>query len=55
MLKSKFLVLALVLAIAWLGAFFVLHLAGFLLRAMVVLAVVFLILHFLARGKKQRG
>lgn len=57
MFKSRFLVLAFVLFLAWVGAFFVFHVAGFLLRALLILAVILFIAHFLSRWREaaRRG
>lgn len=52
MFKSKFLILAFLLFLVWVGAFVVLHVAGFMLRALLVLALVFLVAHFLSKKKK---
>jgi hypothetical protein len=51
MFKSKFLVLAFVLFLVWVGAFVVFHVAGFLLRLVLILAVILVIAHFLSKRK----
>jgi hypothetical protein len=46
-----FLVLALLLVLAWVGAFVVLHVAGFLIHLLLLFAFIFLIAHFFTRKK----
>ncbi|MBB6146329.1 hypothetical protein HNQ77_004301 [Silvibacterium bohemicum] len=45
-----FLILALVLILAWVGGFVVFHTAGFLIHLLLVFAVISIIFHFL-RGR----
>ena len=45
-----FLILALVLILAWVGGFVVFHTAGFLFHMLLVFAVISIIFHFL-RGR----
>jgi hypothetical protein len=45
-----FLILALVLFLAWIGGFVVFHTAGFLIHILLVFAVISVIFHFL-RGR----
>ena len=47
-----FLILALVLALAWIGGFVVFHVAGFLIHILLILAVISVIMHFV-RGAKS--
>jgi hypothetical protein len=47
---SMFLILALVLILAWVGGFVVFHTAGFLIHLLLVFAVISIIFHFL-RGR----
>ena len=49
---SVFLILALVLVIAWIGGFVVFHTAGFLIHLLLVFAVISIIFHFL-RGRSS--
>lgn len=51
MFKSMFLVIAALLALVWVGAFVVLHVAGFLIHLLLIFAVISLILHFFWRKK----
>jgi hypothetical protein len=46
-----FLILAVVLIILWLGAFFVLHISSFLIHLLIIFAVISVIMHFVT-GKK---
>jgi hypothetical protein len=52
MFKSKYLVLAFALFLIWLGAFFVFHIAAFLLRALLIIAALLFVAHFLANRKR---
>jgi Family of unknown function (DUF5670) len=45
------LLLALLLVVAWIGAFVVFHVAGFLIHILLLLAVISIIVHFL-RGPR---
>ena len=47
-----FLILALVLILAWVGGFFMFHTAGFLIHLLFVFAVISIIFHFL-RGRSS--
>jgi hypothetical protein len=42
-----FLILAVVLLVLWLGGFFVMHVSGFLIHLLIILAVISIILHFI--------
>jgi hypothetical protein len=46
-----FLVLALILVLAWIGSFIVFHVAGFLIHLLLIFAFISLILHFI-KGKR---
>ena len=52
MFKGRFLVLAFVLFLVWVGAFVVFHVAGFVLRLILILALILLVTHFLVNRKK---
>jgi Family of unknown function (DUF5670) len=45
------LLLALLLVVAWIGAFVVFHVAGFLIHILLLLAVISIVVHFL-RGPR---
>ena len=47
-----FIILAVVLAILWIGGFFVLHISSFLIHLLILFAVIALIMHFV-RGSTQ--
>jgi hypothetical protein len=47
-----FLILALVLFLAWIGGFVVFHTAGFLIHILLIFAVISIIFHFL-RGRSS--
>lgn len=47
---DMFLILALVLFLAWIGGFVVFHTAGFLIHLLLIFAVISIIFHFL-RGR----
>ena len=47
-----FLIIALVLILAWIGGFVVFHTAGFLIHLLLIFAVVSIIFHFL-RGRSS--
>ena len=46
-----FLILALVLFVAWIGGFVVFHTAGFFIHILLILAVISIIFHFI-RGSR---
>ncbi len=46
-----FLILALVLFLAWIGGFVVFHTAGFIIHILLILAVISLVFHFI-RGSR---
>lgn len=46
-----FIILAVVLAILWIGGFFVLHISSFLIHLLILFAVIALIMHFV-RGSR---
>jgi len=48
-----FLILALVLVLAWIGGFVVFHTAGFLIHLLLIFAVISIIMHFV-RGSAAR-
>jgi len=49
---SMFLILALVLVLAWVFGFIVFHAAGFLIHLLLIIAVISIIFHFL-RGRSS--
>jgi hypothetical protein len=49
---SMFLILALVLFLAWIGGFVMFHTAGFLIHILLIFAVISIIFHFL-RGRSS--
>jgi hypothetical protein len=49
-----FLVIALILVLAWVGGFVVFHTAGFLIHLLLILAVISLIMHFV-RGASAKA
>jgi Family of unknown function (DUF5670) len=49
-----FLVVALILVLAWIGGFVVFHVAGFFIHLLLILAVISLIMHFV-RGTAARA
>lgn len=49
-----FLILALILVLAWIGGFVVFHTAGFLIHLLLVFAVIFVIMHFV-RGSAAKA
>lgn len=51
---SMFLILALVLVLAWFGGFVVFHTAGFLIHLLLIFAVISIIMHFV-RGSAARA
>lgn len=46
-----FLILGIVLLVAWLGGFVVFHTAGFLIHLLLIFAVISVIIHFFQRGR----
>lgn len=46
-----FLVLGLVLLVAWIGGFVVFHTAGFLIHLLLIFALISVIFHFLRPGR----
>ena len=49
---NMFLIIALVLILAWIGGFVVFHTAGFLIHLLLIFAVISIIFHFL-RGRSS--
>jgi len=49
-----FLILALVLVLAWIGGFVVFHVAGFFIHLLLILAVISIIMHFV-RGAAAKA
>jgi Family of unknown function (DUF5670) len=49
-----FLILALVLVLAWVGGFVVFHTAGFFIHILLIFAVISIIMHFV-RGSSARA
>ncbi|HLH37435.1 MAG TPA: lmo0937 family membrane protein [Alloacidobacterium sp.] len=49
-----FLILALILVLAWIGGFVVFHVAGFLIHLLLIFAVISIILHFV-RGARAKA
>ena len=47
-----YLLLGIILVIAWLGGFFVLHTAGFLIHILLIFAVISIVFHFLRGGSR---
>jgi hypothetical protein len=45
-----FLIIGIVLVLAWLGGFVVFHTAGFLIHILLILAVISVVFHFLRGG-----
>ena len=52
MFKSKYMVMAIVLVAVWLGAVVLLHIAAFLLRALLIIAAILFIAHFVTNRKR---
>lgn len=50
--RCMFLIIALVLVIAWIGGFVVFHTAGFLIHLLLIFAVISLVFHLL-RGRSS--
>ena len=57
MFKSKYLVLAIACFVAWLGAVLLFHIAAFLLQALLIIAAILFIAHFLSKWREaaRRG
>ena len=49
-----FLILALILVLAWIGGFVMFHVAGFFIHILLILAVISVIMHFV-RGTAARA
>ncbi len=49
-----FLILAIVLAVLWIGGFFVMHISSFLIHLLILFAVISLIVHFVT-GSRSSG
>jgi hypothetical protein len=49
-----FLILALILVLAWIGGFVVFHVAGFFIHLLLILAVISIIMHFV-RGAAAKA
>jgi Family of unknown function (DUF5670) len=47
-----FIILAVVLALLWVGGFFVFHISSFLIHLLILFAVISLIMHFVG-GRRQ--
>ncbi|HEY0759903.1 MAG TPA: lmo0937 family membrane protein [Acidisarcina sp.] len=47
-----FLLLGVILVVAWLGFFFMLHTAGFLIHILLIFAVISIVFHFLRGGTR---
>ncbi|MGO4210843.1 lmo0937 family membrane protein [Terriglobus sp. 2YAB30_2] len=47
-----FLVLAIILVLAWLGGFTLMHVSGFLIHLLLIFAVISLIMHFIGGSRK---
>lgn len=52
MFKSKFLMMAIVLVLAWLAAVLLFHVAAFLLKALLLIAAILFIAHFFSRWRE---
>ena len=50
---SMFLIIGLVLLVAWIGGFVVFHTAGFLIHLLLIFAVISAILHFVRGGRQS--
>ena len=46
LVKTMFLILAIVLVVMWLGGFFMFHTAGFLIHLLLLFAIISLVMHF---------
>ncbi|HYK34738.1 lmo0937 family membrane protein [Alloacidobacterium sp.] len=49
-----FLLFALILVLAWIGAFVMFHVAGFLIHLLLIFAIISVIVHF-ARGARAKA
>ena len=49
-----FLIFAIVLAVLWIGGFFVMHIGSFLIHLLILFAVISLIVHFVT-GSRSSG
>ena len=49
-----FLILAIVLAVLWIGGFFVMHIGSFLIHLLILFAAISLIVHFVT-GSRSSG
>ncbi len=49
---SMFLVIAVLLVLAWLGGFTLMHVSGFLIHLLLIFAVIAVIAHFLIGGRR---
>ena len=49
-----FLIIAIVLAVLWIGGFFVMHIGSFLIHLLILFAVISLIVHFVT-GSRSSG
>lgn len=52
MFKSKYLVMAVACVLAWLGAVLLFHVAAFLLKALLLIAAILFIAHFVSRWRE---
>lgn len=52
--NEVFLLFALILILAWIGAFVVFHVAGFLIHLLLIFAIISVIVHF-ARGARAKA
>ena len=48
-----FLVLAIILVLAWLGGFTLMHVSSFLIHLLLIFAVISLIMHFIGGSRKS--
>jgi hypothetical protein len=48
-----FLILAIVLAVLWIGGFFVMHISSFLIHLLILFAVISLIVHFVSGSRSS--
>jgi len=49
-----FLIIAIVLAVLWIGGFFLMHIGSFLIHLLILFAVISLIVHFVT-GSRSSG
>lgn len=47
-----FLILAVVLALLWLGGFFLFHVSSLLIHILLIFAVISLVMHFVSGGRR---